>query len=127
MYLLYLHKYLSYFYIFYKHIPHKISISTSHITSTRFISHKISIFKIHIQQSIYTYFPYILQTPYLTKHIYFLSSSYILKDIKHSSKNMLQKPFLWKSYIHNAKSPSYERQKFIILKALIMENNITHI
>ena len=80
-----------------------------------------------IYKYIYTYFSCISQTPYLTKHIYFLPSPYILKDIKHSSKNMLQKPFLWKSYIHNAKSPSYERQKFIILKALVMEDNITHI
>ena len=126
MYLLYLHKYLSYFHIFYKHIPHKISISTSHITSTRFISHKVSIFKIHIQQSIYTYFPYILQTPYLTKHIYFLSSSYILKDIKHSSKNMLQKPFSWKTIIM-LKTPSFERHKLIILKVLLMECNIAYI
>ena len=74
------------------------------------------------------YYIYIHTSPIAHKtYIYFLPSSYILKDIKHSSKNMLQKPFSWKSYIHYAKSPSYERHKLIILKALVMEDNITHI
>ena len=80
MYLLYLTFILSisYFHIFYKYIPHKISIHTSHI-SLNSMSYKVIIYKIHIQQSIYIYFLYILQTPYLTKHIYFLPSPYISK------------------------------------------------
>ena len=117
---------ISYFHIFYNHISHKISIHTSHI-SLNSMSHKVIIYKIHIQQSIYIYFLYILQTPYLTKHIYFLPSPYISKDIKHSSKNMLQKPLSGKAYNHNAKSPWYERHKVIVLKVFLMEGNITYI
>ena len=54
MYLLYLTFILSisHFYIFYKYIPHKIPIHTSHI-SLNFMSHKVYIYKIHVQQSIY--------------------------------------------------------------------------
>ena len=51
-----------------------------------------------------TKYPYILliylQTPYYYKihtYIYFLPSPLILKHIKHSSKNTLQKPFSWKA------------------------------
>ena len=29
--------------------------------------------------------------------------------------------------IYNTKSPFYEKQKFIILKVILMEGNITHI
>ena len=71
----------------------KISIYTSHI-SLNSMSHKVIIYKIHIQQSIYIYFLYILQKPYLTKHIYFLPSPFTLKHIKSSSKNILSKVFL---------------------------------
>ena len=85
------------------------------------------ILQTHSSQNIHTYFSHILQTPYLKIYIYFLPSPYILKDIKHSSKNMLQKPFSWKAYNYNTKSPSYERHKFIILKVILMEDNITHI
>ena len=89
------------------------------------------ILQTHSSQNIHTYFSYILQTPYLKIYIYiyiyFLPSPYILKDIKHSFKNMLQKPFSWKAYNYNTKSSSYERHKFMILKVLLMEDNITHI
>ena len=71
------------------------------------------ILQTHSSQTIHTYFPYIfqyiLQTPYLTKHIYFLPSPYILKKIKHSSRNMLQ-------------SPSHGRHIIIMLKALLMKD-----
>ena len=43
---------ISHFHIFYKHIPHKILIHTSHI-SLNSMSHKVYIYKIHVQQSIY--------------------------------------------------------------------------
>ena len=36
-------------------------------------------------------------------------------------------PFSWKTYIYNVKSPSYERQKLIILQVILMKGNITHI
>ena len=54
MYLLHLTfiSFISRFHIFYKHIPHKIPIHTSHI-SLNSISHKVYIYKIHVQQSIY--------------------------------------------------------------------------
>ena len=47
-----LYYFISYFHIFYKHIPHKIPIHTSHI-SLNSMSHKVYIYKIHVQQSIY--------------------------------------------------------------------------
>ena len=85
---------ISHFHIFYKHIPHKTPIHTPHISSnTRY--HKK-----------HTYI-----------HIYFLLSPHILKHIKHSSKNMLQKLFLMEGIIYNAKSPSYGRQKLIKIKS----------
>ena len=43
---------ISHFYIFYKEIPPKMPIHTSHI-SLNFMSYKVYIFKIHVQQSIY--------------------------------------------------------------------------
>ena len=54
MYLLYLTFVLSisHFHMFYKHIPYKIPIHTSHI-SLNSMSHKVYIYKIHVQQSIY--------------------------------------------------------------------------
>ena len=95
MYLLYLTFILSisHFHIFYKHIPHKIPTHTSHI-SLNSMSHKVYIYKIHVQHSIYIQFLYIFQTPYLKKYIYSLPSPHILKRIKHSFKNTLQKSFL---------------------------------
>ena len=56
-----------------------------------------------------------MQTPYLIIYTYFLPSSHILKYIKHSSKNLLLKAL------------SYERQKLIKSKVLLMGGNITHI
>ena len=71
-------------------------------------------YKHHISQYIYIY-------------IYFLQSPHILKHIKHFSKNLLLKALSHGTYIYNAKSPSYERQKLTILKVILMEGNITHI
>ena len=105
---------ISHFHIFYKHIPHKIAVHTPHI-SLNSTSHKVYIYKIHVQQSIYIEFLYILQTPYLTKiyiYIYiFLTISTHLKTYQTLFQELIAKsPFSWKIYIYNAKSPSYERQ-----------------
>ena len=35
--------------------------------------------------------------------------------------------FLWKTYIYNVKSLSYERKKLTILRVILIEGNITHI
>ena len=60
-------------------------------------------------------------------YIYFLPSPHILKHIKYSSKALLLKALSHGRHIYNAKSPSYERQKLIILQVILMEGNITHI
>ena len=71
----------------------------------------------------YTYYKYLI-----SQYIYiFLTISTHLKNISNTfSRTHYKSPFLWKIYIYNAKSPSYERQKLIKLKALLMEGNITH-
>ena len=105
---------ISHFHIFYKHLLHKIPIHTHHISlnSMPYIAYKI-----HIQQSIYIQFLYILQTPYLTIYIYFLPSLHILKHIKIFFQEHNTCPFSWRTYIYNAKSPSYGRQKLIKIKS----------
>ena len=69
-------------------------------------------YKIHVQQSIYIQFLYILQTPYLTIYIYFLSSLHILKHIKIFFQE------------HITKAISYGRHKFIMLKVLMEGKNL---
>ena len=109
-----LHLSISYFHLFYKtHSSQNTHIYFSYIS------------KLHISQSIHIQYP--CPTKYLqiilihitntmfTIYTYFLSSPHILKYIKHSSKNLLLKTL------------SYERQKLIKSKALLMEGNITHI
>ena len=45
----------------------------------------------------------------------FLTISTHLKTYQTSFQELITKrPFLWKTYIYNAKNPSYERQKLII-------------
>ena len=57
----------------------------------------------------------------------FLTISTHLKNISNTlPRTHYKSPFLWKIYIYNAKSPSYERKKLIKLKVLLMEGNITH-
>ena len=51
-----------------------------------------------------------------------------LKNIPNTfPKTHYKSHFLWKIHIYNAKSPSYERQKLIKLKTLLIEDNIIHI
>ena len=128
MYLLYLTFILSisHFHIFYKYIPYK--------NTHTYFSY---IFKLHVSQSIH------IQNPCPTKYLHvipihitniishniyiFLTISTHLKNISNTLPRTHHKSsFLWKIYIYNAKSPSYERQKLIKLKALLMEGNITH-
>ena len=89
------------------------------------------ILQTHSSQTIHTYFPYIFLI-YLTNTI--SHKTYIFFTISiHPKKNQtlfqehVTKPFSWKAYNYNAQSPSYERYKLIILKALLIEGNITHI
>ena len=123
---------ISHFYIFYKYISHKILIHTSHI-SLNFMSRKVYIYKIHVHKvstcNSYTYYKHnISQYIYIYIYLYiFLTISTHLKNISNIfPKTHYKSPFLWKIYIYNVKSPSYERQKLIKLKALLMEGNITH-
>ena len=70
-------------------------------------------YKHHISQYIYIYI--------------FLTISTYLKNISNTLLRTHYKiSFLWKIYIYNAKSLSYEMQKLIKLKVLLMEGNITH-
>ena len=71
----------------------------------------------------YTYYKY-----HISQYIYiFLTISIHLKNISNTLPRTHYKiSFLWKIYIYNAKSPSYERQKLIKLKIFLMEGNITH-
>ena len=76
----------------------------------------------------YTYYKHnISQNIYIYIYIYFLPSPHILKHIKYSSKDLLLKALSRGRHIYNAKSPSYERQKLIILQVILMEGNISHI
>ena len=75
----------------------------------------------------YTYYKHHI-SQYIYIYIYvFLTISTHLKNISNTLPiTHYKNPFLWKIYIYNAKNPSYERQKLIKLKALLMEGNITH-
>ena len=75
----------------------------------------------------YTYYKHHI-SQYIYIYIYvFLTISTHLKNISNTLPITYYKnPFLWKIYIYNAKSPSYERQKLIKLKVLLIEGNITH-
>ena len=71
----------------------------------------------------YTYYKY-----HISQYIYiFLTISIHLKNISNTLPRTHYKiSFLWKIYIYNAKSLSYERQKLIKLKVLLTDDNITH-
>ena len=57
----------------------------------------------------------------------FLTISTHLKTYQTLFQELITKcHFLWKEYTYNAKSSSYERQKLIKLKALLMEDSITY-
>ena len=127
MYLLYLTFILSisHFYIFYKHIPLKIPIHTSHI-SLNSISQKVYIYKILSNKVSYIIPIHITNT--ISHKIYiFLTISTHLKTYQTPFQELIIKsPFFWKTYTYNAKNRSYKRQKLIKLKTLLMEGNITH-
>ena len=89
---------ISHFYIFYKHIPHKIPIHTPHISSNT-IYHKK-----HTCIYIYIYI-------FLTISTHLKTYQNIIPRTHHKS------PFSWRTYIYNAKSPSYGRQKLIKIKS----------
>ena len=77
----------------------------------------------------YTYYKHLIsQYIYIYIYIYiFLTISTHLKIMSNTlPRTHYKSHFLWKIHIYNAKSPSYERQKLIELKALLMEGNITH-
>ena len=105
---------ISHFHIFYKHLPHKIPIHTHHI-SLNSMPHIA--YKIHVQQSIYIQFLYILQTPYLTIYIFLTISTHLKTYQNILPRTHHKSPFSWKTYIYNAKSPSYGRQKLIKIKS----------
>ena len=120
-----------------------LSISHFHIYLQTHSSQNIHtyfsyIFKLHVSQSIH------IQDPYPTKYLHiipihitntishkiyiFITISTHLKTCQILFLELITKsPFSWKTYIYNAKSPSHERQKLIILKVILMEGNITHI
>ena len=105
---------ISHFHIFYKHLPHKIPIHTHHI-SLNSMPHIA--YKIHVQQSVYIQFLYILQTLYLTIYIFFTISTHLktYQNILPRTHHKCQ--FSRKTYIYNAKGPSYGRQKLIKIKS----------
>ena len=72
----------------------------------------------------YTYYKH-----HISQNIYiFLTISTHLKTCQTLFQELITKsPFSWKTYIYNVKSPSYERQKLIILQVILMKGNITHI
>ena len=72
----------------------------------------------------YTYYKY-----YISQNIYiFLTISAHLKIYQILFQEFITKnPFSWKTYIYNVKNPSYEIQKLIILRVILMKGNITHI
>ena len=89
------------------------------------------ILQTHFSLIIHTYFPHIFLI-YLTNTIshkiyisYHLHTSWNISNTL--SRTFYQKSFSWKAYNYNAKNPSYERYKLIILKTLLMEGNITYI
>ena len=75
-----------------------------------------------------TYNSYTYYKHHISQYIYiFLTISTHLKNISNTLPRTHYKiSFLWKIYIYNAKSLSYEMQKLIKLKVLLMEGNITH-
>ena len=85
---------ISHFHIFYKHIPHKIPIHTPHISSNT-IYHK----------------------KHTCIYIYLTISTHLKTYQTLFQKLITKSPFLWKTYIYNAKSPSYGRQKLIKIKS----------
>ena len=101
---------ISHFHIFYKHLPHKILIDTHHI-SLNSMPHIA--YKIHVQQSIYIQFLYILQTPYLTIYIFLTISTHLKTYQNILPRTHHKSPFSQKAYIYNTKNPSYGRQKLI--------------
>ena len=116
---------ISHFHIFYKHIPHKIPIHTLHISKLH-VSHSI-----RIQDPCPTKYLHIIPihiTNTISHQIYLLLTiSTHLKTYQTLFQEHITKAFFsWKTYIYNAKSPSYERQKLIKFKTLLMEGNITH-
>ena len=97
---------ISHFHIFYKYISHKIPIHTFHV-SLNSISHKVYIYKTHVQQNIYIYAIHITNTIFHKIYIFLTISTHqtLFQEL------ITKSPFLWKTYIYNAKSPSYERCK----------------
>ena len=132
------------------HLTFILSISHFHIfykthSSQNTHSYSSYIFKLHVSHSIHILDPcptkylhiipiYITNTIshkniYIYIYIYiFLTISTHLKTYQTLFQELINKsPFSWKTYIYNAKSPSYERQKLTILRVILMEGNITHI
>ena len=89
---------ISHFHIFYKHIPHKMPIHTPHISSNT-IYHKK-----HMCIYIYIYI-------FLTISTHLKTYQNILPRTHHNCQ------FSRKTYIYNAKGPSYGRQKLIKIKS----------
>ena len=123
--------YLTLPYIFQTHSPQNTHSYLSYI------------FKFDVSQSIYIYIyirsmsnkvstcnSYTYHKHHISQYIYIyiFTISTHLKNISNTlPKTHYKSHFLWKIYIYNAKIPSYERQKLIKSKALLIEGNITHI
>ena len=77
---------------------------------------------------VFTYNSYTYYKHHISQIYIFLAIPTHLKTYQILFQELITKSlFLWKTYIYNVKSPSYERKKLTILRFILMEGNITHI
>ena len=103
-------------YIFHTHSPQNTHTYLSctfkfHVSQSTYIY----IYKRSMSNKVSTYNSHTYYKHHISQYIYFLSSLHVLKYIKHSSKNLLLKAL------------SYERQKLIKSKVLLIDRKSTRL
>ena len=126
--------YLLYLTSIYLTLPYILQTHSSQNTQAYFSC----IFKLHVSQKytytrsmsnkVSTYNSYTYYKHHISQIYIFLAIPTHLKTYQILFQELITKSlFLWKTYIYNVKSPSYERQKLSILRVILIECNITHI